>query len=165
MAGESLCCVQRAPSDGSPLSPNRPAIWLITPVPTGVISFCNAADTRAPATAEALQIAEESARLPILQTWRKSRRQSPLRIGHLPARAGWTPPLRKLGRADSAMRSPTTTSPVAIPTRTCSGYRRAGEHDAERAVRAGLALVEAAPKLATVAGSPRDCPSRSIAGG
>jgi len=55
----------------------------------------------------------------------------------------------------SAMRSPTTTSPVAIPTRTCSGYCRAGEHDAERAVRAGLALVEAVPKLATVAGSPR----------
>ena len=34
------------------------------------------------------------------------------------------------------------------------GYPRAHEHDAERAVRAGLALVEAVPKLATTAGSP-----------
>jgi len=34
------------------------------------------------------------------------------------------------------------------------GYPRASEHDAERAVRAGLALVEAAPKLDTVAGLP-----------
>jgi class 3 adenylate cyclase/predicted ATPase len=34
------------------------------------------------------------------------------------------------------------------------GYPQAHEHDAERAVRAGLAIVEAAPKLATVAGSP-----------
>src|SRR5262245_23040716 len=33
------------------------------------------------------------------------------------------------------------------------GYPRAHEHDAERAVRAGLALVEAVPKLATNAGS------------
>jgi class 3 adenylate cyclase len=34
------------------------------------------------------------------------------------------------------------------------GYPQAHEHDAERAVRAGLALVEALPKLATTAGSP-----------
>jgi class 3 adenylate cyclase len=34
------------------------------------------------------------------------------------------------------------------------GYPRAHEHDAERAVQAGLALVEAAPKLVTAAGSP-----------
>jgi class 3 adenylate cyclase/tetratricopeptide (TPR) repeat protein len=34
------------------------------------------------------------------------------------------------------------------------GYPRAHEHDAERAVRAGLALVEAVPKLATNVGSP-----------
>jgi class 3 adenylate cyclase/predicted ATPase len=33
------------------------------------------------------------------------------------------------------------------------GYPRAHEYDAERAVRAGLAVVEAAPKLVTVAGS------------
>jgi class 3 adenylate cyclase/predicted ATPase len=34
------------------------------------------------------------------------------------------------------------------------GYPLAHEHDAERAVRAGLAIVEAAPKLETTAGSP-----------
>jgi class 3 adenylate cyclase/tetratricopeptide (TPR) repeat protein len=34
------------------------------------------------------------------------------------------------------------------------GYPQAHEHDAERAVRAGLAIVEAAPKLKTVAGAP-----------
>jgi class 3 adenylate cyclase/predicted ATPase len=34
------------------------------------------------------------------------------------------------------------------------GYPRAHEHDAERAVRAGLAVVEEVPKLATAAGSP-----------
>jgi class 3 adenylate cyclase len=34
------------------------------------------------------------------------------------------------------------------------GYPRASEHDAEQAVRAGLALVEAVPKLATAAGTP-----------
>src|SRR5215831_18124749 len=34
------------------------------------------------------------------------------------------------------------------------GYPQAHEHDAEHAVRAGLALVEAVPKLATKAGSP-----------
>jgi class 3 adenylate cyclase len=34
------------------------------------------------------------------------------------------------------------------------GYPRAHEHDAERAVRAGLAIVEAAPKLQTAAGAP-----------
>jgi class 3 adenylate cyclase len=34
------------------------------------------------------------------------------------------------------------------------GYPQAHEHDAERAVRAGLALIEAVPKLATAAGSP-----------
>jgi class 3 adenylate cyclase len=34
------------------------------------------------------------------------------------------------------------------------GYPRAHEHDAERAVRAGLAIVEAAPKLKTAAGAP-----------
>ena len=34
------------------------------------------------------------------------------------------------------------------------GYPRAHEHDAERAVRAGLAIVEAAPKLETSAGAP-----------
>ena len=34
------------------------------------------------------------------------------------------------------------------------GYPKAHEHDAERAVRAGLAIVEAAPKLETAAGSP-----------
>src|ERR1700730_14550251 len=34
------------------------------------------------------------------------------------------------------------------------GYPLAHEHDAERAVRAGLALVEAAPKLTTAAGVP-----------
>jgi class 3 adenylate cyclase len=34
------------------------------------------------------------------------------------------------------------------------GYPRAHEHDAERAVRAGLGLVEAVPELATNAGSP-----------
>jgi class 3 adenylate cyclase/tetratricopeptide (TPR) repeat protein len=34
------------------------------------------------------------------------------------------------------------------------GYPQAHEHDAEQAVRAGLALVEAAPKLETVAGVP-----------
>src|ERR1700756_4758144 len=34
------------------------------------------------------------------------------------------------------------------------GYPRAHEHDAERAVRAALAMVEAVPKLATTTGSP-----------
>jgi class 3 adenylate cyclase len=34
------------------------------------------------------------------------------------------------------------------------GYPRASEHDAERAVRTGLALAAAVPKLATAAGSP-----------
>src|SRR5271167_182423 len=34
------------------------------------------------------------------------------------------------------------------------GYPQAHEHDAERAVHAGLAIVEAAPKLVTAAGSP-----------
>ena len=34
------------------------------------------------------------------------------------------------------------------------GYPQAHEHDAERAVRAGLAIVEAAPKLETAAGEP-----------
>ena len=34
------------------------------------------------------------------------------------------------------------------------GYPQAHEDDAERAVRAGLAIVEAAPKLVTAAGSP-----------
>jgi class 3 adenylate cyclase len=34
------------------------------------------------------------------------------------------------------------------------GYPRAHEHDAERAVQAGLAIVEAAPKLVTAASSP-----------
>jgi len=34
------------------------------------------------------------------------------------------------------------------------GYPRAHEHDAERAVRAGLAIVEAVPKVTTAAGSP-----------
>ena len=34
------------------------------------------------------------------------------------------------------------------------GYPQAHEHDAERAVRAGLAIVEAAPKLQTAAGVP-----------
>jgi class 3 adenylate cyclase len=34
------------------------------------------------------------------------------------------------------------------------GYPQAHEHDAERAVRAGLAIVEAAPKLETAAGTP-----------
>src|SRR5271168_3630611 len=34
------------------------------------------------------------------------------------------------------------------------GYPRAHEHDAERAVQAGLAIVEAAPKLVTAAGAP-----------
>ena len=34
------------------------------------------------------------------------------------------------------------------------GYPQAHEHDAERAVRAGLALVEAVPKLETAAGAP-----------
>ena len=34
------------------------------------------------------------------------------------------------------------------------GYPRAHEHDAERAVQAGLAIVEAAPKLVTGAGAP-----------
>ena len=34
------------------------------------------------------------------------------------------------------------------------GYPQAHEHDAERAVRAGLAIVEAAPKMQTVAGAP-----------
>src|SRR5271166_314082 len=34
------------------------------------------------------------------------------------------------------------------------GYPQAYEHDAERAVRAGLAIVEAAPKLETAAGGP-----------
>jgi class 3 adenylate cyclase len=34
------------------------------------------------------------------------------------------------------------------------GYPQAHEHDAERAVRAGLALIEAVPKLATAAGGP-----------
>src|SRR5271157_1486500 len=34
------------------------------------------------------------------------------------------------------------------------GYPQAHEHDAERAVQAGLAIVEAAPKLETLAGSP-----------
>src|SRR5271163_778904 len=40
------------------------------------------------------------------------------------------------------------------------GYPQAHEHDAERAVQAGLAIVEAAPKLVTAAASPlrvRDC--------
>ncbi len=34
------------------------------------------------------------------------------------------------------------------------GYPQAHEHEAERAVRAGLAIVEAAPKLETAAGAP-----------
>ena len=34
------------------------------------------------------------------------------------------------------------------------GYPKAHEHDAERAIRAALNLVEAVPKLATNAGSP-----------
>ncbi len=34
------------------------------------------------------------------------------------------------------------------------GYPQAHEHDAERAVQAGLAIVEAAPKLETAAGAP-----------
>src|SRR6202043_812439 len=34
------------------------------------------------------------------------------------------------------------------------GYPRAHEHDAERAVRTGLALIEAVPKLETVSGIP-----------
>jgi len=34
------------------------------------------------------------------------------------------------------------------------GYPQAHEHDAERAVRAGLAIVEAAPKLETAVGAP-----------
>src|SRR5271165_1496722 len=34
------------------------------------------------------------------------------------------------------------------------GYPQAHEHDAERAVRSGLAIVEAAPKLQTSAGAP-----------
>ena len=34
------------------------------------------------------------------------------------------------------------------------GYPQAHEHDAERAVRAGLAIVDAAPKLETAAGAP-----------
>src|SRR6202046_5450535 len=34
------------------------------------------------------------------------------------------------------------------------GYPQAHEHDAERAVRAGLAIIEAAPKLETSAGAP-----------
>src|SRR5271156_3188516 len=34
------------------------------------------------------------------------------------------------------------------------GYPQAHEHDAERAVQAGLAIVDAAPKLVTAAGSP-----------
>ena len=34
------------------------------------------------------------------------------------------------------------------------GYPQAHEHDAERAVRAGLAIVEAAPTLQTAAGAP-----------
>src|SRR6202790_3026477 len=34
------------------------------------------------------------------------------------------------------------------------GYPQAHEHDAERAVQAGLAIVESAPKLVTAAGSP-----------
>jgi class 3 adenylate cyclase len=34
------------------------------------------------------------------------------------------------------------------------GYPKAHEHDAERAVRAGLAVVQAVPKLVTTAGSP-----------
>jgi class 3 adenylate cyclase/predicted ATPase len=37
---------------------------------------------------------------------------------------------------------------------TYFGYPQAHEHDAERAVRAGLAIVEAAPTLQTVAGAP-----------
>src|ERR1700730_16520931 len=36
----------------------------------------------------------------------------------------------------------------------CFGYPLAHQHDAERAVRAGLALVEAAPRLTTAAGVP-----------
>ena len=34
------------------------------------------------------------------------------------------------------------------------GYPQADEHDAERAIRAGLALIEAVPKLTTAAGVP-----------
>jgi class 3 adenylate cyclase len=34
------------------------------------------------------------------------------------------------------------------------GYPHAHEHDAERAVQAGLAIIEAAPKLVTAAGAP-----------
>src|ERR1700691_1661163 len=34
------------------------------------------------------------------------------------------------------------------------GYPQAHEHDAERGAQAGLAIVEAAPKLVTIAGSP-----------
>ena len=40
------------------------------------------------------------------------------------------------------------------------GYPQAHEHDAERAVRAGLAIVEAAPKLETAGGSAAACAGR-----
>ena len=39
------------------------------------------------------------------------------------------------------------------------GYPRADEHDAERAVRVGLALVEAAPKLSPAAGEVTNAPT------
>ncbi len=41
------------------------------------------------------------------------------------------------------------------------GYPRADEHDAERAVRAGLALVEAVAQLDTAAAAPLECGSGS----
>ena len=44
------------------------------------------------------------------------------------------------------------------------GYPQAHEHDAERAVQAGLALVEAVPKLVTAAGFPCRCGSGSQPG-
>ena len=44
------------------------------------------------------------------------------------------------------------------------GYPQAHEHDAERAVLAGLALVEAVPMLKTAAGTPLQCASASPLG-
>jgi class 3 adenylate cyclase len=44
------------------------------------------------------------------------------------------------------------------------GYPQAHEHDAERALRGALALVEAVPKLMTSAGSPSRCVSGSQPG-
>ena len=57
--------------------------------------------------------------------------------------------LRRPDRAGPAASSPNTWATGSL---AYFGYPQAHEHDAERAVQAGLALVEATPKLETAAG-------------